>query len=126
MSCIIINEKQETFLINKILKESTDDYVEELGPKRLELKKFLDSNFKKGSMDVIGDDGEPSKIGLVVMVRDGKPVKSMDDKMLFYYIQSHKRFRNIVQRKDRDEFLKDTIIAWYNNEITKNGNIVKR
>lgn len=126
MSCIIINEKQETFLINKILKESTDDYVEELGPKRLELKKFLDSNFKKGSMDVIGDDGEPSKIGLVVMVRDGKPIKSMDDKMLFYYIQSHKRFRNIVQRKDRDEFLKDTIIAWYNNEITKNGNIVRR
>lgn len=120
----MINERQEVLLMNAMLKEASDEYVEELGPKRLELKRFLDSNFRKGSIDKIGEDGDPSKVELVVMMKDGKPLKSMDDKMLFYYIQSHKRFRNMVPKNDRDKFLKDTIIAWYNNEITKNGNIV--
>ena len=122
----MINERQEVLLMNAILKEASDEYVEELGPKRLELKRFLDSNFRKGSIDKIGEDGDPSKVELVVMMKDGKPLKSMDDKMLFYYIQSHKRFRNMVPKNDRDKFLKDTIIAWYNNEITKNGNIVRK
>ena len=53
----MINERQEVLLMNAMLKEASDEYVEELGPKRLELKRFLDSNFRKGSIDKIGEDG---------------------------------------------------------------------
>ena len=121
---IIINERQEMLLMNTILKESSDGYVEELGPKRLALKSFLDKNFKKGSSSTIDEKVNPSKMELVVMMQGQKPLKSMDDKQLFYYIQSHDRFRNILPPNERDKFIKDTIIAWYKGKISKNGNII--
>lgn len=124
MRNIIINERQEMLLMNTILNESSDEYVEELGPKRLELKTFLDKNFKKGSYDIIDDKGNPSKMELVVMMQGQKPLKSMDDKQLAYYIQSHDKFRNILPKNDRDKFIKDTLIAWYRGKISKNGNIM--
>ena len=124
MRNIIINERQEMLLMNTILNESSDEYVEELGPKRLELKTFLDKNFKKGSYDIIDDKGNQSKMELVVMMQGQKPLKSMDDKQLAYYIQSHDKFRNILPKNDRDKFIKDTLIAWYRGKISKNGNII--
>ena len=124
MRNIIINERQEMLLMNTILNEYSDEYVEELGPKRLELKTFLDKNFKKGSYDIIDDKGNPSKMELVVMMQGQKPLKSMDDKQLAYYIQSHDKFRNILPKNDRDKFIKDTLIAWYRGKISKNGNII--
>lgn len=121
MRNIIINEKQEALLMNTILKESSD-YVEELGPKRLRVKKFLDSQFKRGSSAIIDKEGNPNKMEVVVMVQGDKPLKTMDDKQLFYYVQSH--FKDILPSDKRDDFLKKTIIAWYNKKINKNGNII--
>lgn len=109
--------------MNTILNESSD-YAEELGPKRLAVKNFLDKHFMKGSTPMLDNEGNPSKMEVVVMMQDGKPLKSMDDKQLFYYLQSHKQFRNMLPSNDRDEFLKKTIIAWYNKKINKNGNIM--
>ena len=83
----------------------------------------MDKNFKKGSYDIIDDKGNPSKMELVVMMQGQKPLKSMDDKQLAYYIQSHDKFRNILPKNDRDKFIKDTLIAWYRGKISKNGNI---
>ena len=121
---IIITEVQENFLINKILKEEM--LVQELGPKRLELVKFLDDNFKRGTTDPIrGEYGRPESSEVVVMLKDGKIITSMTDKELFEYIQMQPEFRNILSPKERDEFLKDSIIAWYNHKINpKTGNII--
>lgn len=112
---ILITEQQEQLLINHCLNEALD-YSE----KRLLIKKFLDDNFQKGSIDGMGKDGEPSKTEVVVrLTQDKKPVKTMDDKQLFYYLQA--KYRDILPESERDDFLKDTIKKWYDNKISKAG-----
>ena len=112
---IIITENQEQVLINSLLHENFD-----YGEKRLLIKKFLDDNFKKGTIDRMGDNGTPEKLEFVILLtKDKKPVKAMTDKQLFYYIQE--RFKNILPEEERDEFLKDIIKKWYNNRISKTG-----
>jgi hypothetical protein len=119
MANIIISEAQEMLLLNTILKEECGfDY----GEKRLLIKKHLDNNFMKGSTTEIVN-GKPTKIDLVVMLGpDKKPIKSMTDKQLFEYLESE--FQNIVPREERTDFIKETMIAWYNNTLSRNGNIV--
>lgn len=112
---LIITEHQEELIINNILNENLD-YCE----RRLHIKKFLDDNFKRATIDKMDDDGNPSKYEVVVLLtKDKKPVKTMTDKQLFYYLQS--KFRNILPDNEIDSFLKDTIKKWYVKKITKNG-----
>lgn len=112
---IIISESQEQVLINNLLHEEVD-YSE----KRLLVKKFLDDNFQRGTMDRMDDNGNPEKYEVVVLLtQDKKPVKTMTDKQLFYYIQA--KFKNILPERERDEFLKDVIKKWYNRKISKVG-----
>lgn len=88
--------------------------------KRLVVKKFLDDNFQRATMDKMDDNGQPSKYEVVVMLtKDKKPVKTMTDKQLFYYIQA--KFKNILPEEERDEFLKDAIKKWYHKKISKTG-----
>lgn len=112
---IIITESQENLLIKSIIEEGFD-YNE----KRLLIKKFLDDNFKRASMDKFDENGDPIKYDVVIqLTKDNKPIKTKSDKQLFYYLQE--KFKNILPEKERDEFLIDTIKKWYNNKITKNG-----
>ena len=112
---VIITERQEQLLINSMVNEELD-----YGERRLCVKRFLDDNFKKGSIDRMDDDGNPSKYEVVVMLtQDKKPAKTMTDKQLFYYLQS--KFRDILPEAERDEFLKDTIRKWYSDKISRNG-----
>ena len=84
------------------------------------VKKFLDDNFKRGTMDKMDDNGNPEKYEVVVLLtQDKKPVKAMTDKQLFYYLQS--RFKDILPEGERDEFLKDIIKKWYYKKISKVG-----
>lgn len=112
---IIITENQEQLIINKLLSEQFD-YSE----KRLMVKKFLDDNFQRGTMDKMDDNGNPSKYEVVVLLtQDKKPVKAMTDKQLFYYLQA--KFKNILPEEERDEFLKDIIKKWYYKKISRVG-----
>jgi hypothetical protein len=119
MAKIIISEKQEILLINSLLNE---EYGFDYGEKRLLIKKHLDDNFMKGSSTEI-INGKPTKIELVVMLGPDKaPVKTMSDKQLFEYLESE--FQSIVPKSERTNFIKETMIAWYNNRISKNGNVI--
>lgn len=114
---VIITEHQEQVIINSMLNEELD-----YGNKRKLVKDFLDKNFQKGTIDVMDGDGNPSKQGVAVMLtQDRKPVKAMTDTQLFYYIQA--QFKTILPETERDEFLKNAIIAWYNGKIDKNGDV---
>ena len=103
--------------MNAMLKEEFD-----YGNKRLLIKQHLDDNFQKGTIDKMDDSGNPAKQSVVVMLtKDKKPVKTMNDRQLFYYLQSH--FNTILPEEDRDEFIKNTMIAWYDNKLNDNGDI---
>jgi hypothetical protein len=114
---LIITEQQEQVIMNAMLAEEFD-----YGSKRLLVKKFLDDNFMKGNIDVMDDNGSPAKQSVVVMLtQDKKPVKTMDNKQLFYYLQA--QFKNILPEEDRDKFIKDTMVAWYEGKLDNNGDI---
>ena len=116
---LIITEEQEQRIINALLKENLD-YCEN----RLSVGKYLDDHFVKGHTTGVGEDGLPADTDIVVMVsKDKKPVKSMSDRQLFYHIQN--KFKDILPSDERDQFLKDTAIAWYNGKLSRNGTIVK-
>lgn len=116
---IIITENQEQKIINSILKEEVD-YSE----KRLLVKKFLDDNFQRGTIDKMDNKGNPGKYEVVVLLtKDKKPVKAMTDKQMFYYLQS--RFKDILPEAERDEFLKDIIRKWYYHKISKVGSSIR-
>lgn len=112
---ILITEQQEQILINNLFLEQFD-----YGEKRLLVKKFLDDNFQKGTIDKMDDKGDPDKYEVVIMLTtDKKPVKTMTDKQLFYYLQE--KFKDILPEEERDDFLKDTIKKWYYDKISKVG-----
>ena len=121
---IIISEKQEQILINAMLQETITsgvDYCEA----RLYIKKFLDGKFLKGTTSSQFDEhGNPKNEEVVVMVdKDKKPIKAMSDRQLFEYLEAQPEIIDILPKEERTEFLKETMIAWYENRINKNGTI---
>jgi hypothetical protein len=117
---IIINESQENKLI---ILESINQIV-------LDIKnKILDPHYKKGIEDFIDADGKLSKkkvIGVSRKTPDGKEeildnITPMD---LFYIIEDN--IKDLIGKSDkRDEFIKQIIIDWFNNSITKEGSLSK-
>lgn len=125
MANIIITESQEAMVMNALLHDNPteaevkDAPAEDMSDKILSVKKYLDKYFKKGDIDQI-KDGKPSKLEVAIMVSDnGKFLKTLTDKQLFDQVQAD--FKNILPEKDRDAFLKDVIIKWYNNKIKDSG-----
>lgn len=121
---IIINEVQEPLAmqgtLERIMEESMP--MQEEGQKRLMVKDFLDKNFVKANIASPTYGSIPKNQSIVVMVDTNKnPIKSLSDIQLFYLLQE--QFKNILPIRQRDVFLKQTIIAWYNNKITRNGNL---
>lgn len=115
MKRFIISEAQRHLLEMEILKESYSEKV-------LDIKKFLDQNYKRGEM-LKSKDGQQKTIGVFVQLSDkGMPTKStmsFDD--VFYRLQKERQ--NILPKEDRDEFLKEVIRAWYEHRINDRGSI---
>ena len=128
MANIIITESQEALLLNTLFNTQPEKEIkvtakasssEDLSDKILSVKKYLDKYFKKGDIDQI-KDGKPAKLEVALMMSDnGKILKALTDKQLFDQVQAD--FKNILPEKDRDAFLKDVIIKWYNNKIKDFG-----
>lgn len=121
---IIINESQETLAMQGALERIMEASIptQEEGSKRLIVKDFLDKNFVKANIASPTYGSIPKNQAIVVMLdTNKKPVKSLSDIQLFYLLQE--QFKNILPIQQRDVFLKQTIVAWYNNKITRNGNL---
>ncbi len=85
------------------------------------VSKYLDENFLRGNIACMGEDGYPTSIAIVAMKGvDGKPIKNMDAKQLFYLLQD--KFQKIYDdKKQRDNFLKQIIKDWFYHKISKEG-----
>ena len=120
----ITNLKKEIdeLLNKKYVRENKKDKINENYINKVSVvKKFLDNTFVKADMSTINDEGLPQKKPIVGMKdNNGNVVKNLSPQQLFYLIQN--KFKHIyLDKEKRDKFLKQIIIDWYNNKISKEG-----
>ena len=110
MKKIIISEKQEKYLYNSLVNEE----VSYLGDKEEVVIKWLNDHFKAMENEISDDMGLP-KIEKVVSILDTN--KQLTKKLIpiervYYMMQT--QFKNILHdKKDRNQFLWDTLKKWY-------------
>ena len=102
MKKIIINEHQETKLMETAINEMYGGYDSKVGV----VKDFLDKNFSRANATIMGKDGRPEDKKVVAWLDNYKQVvKTLTDVQLFYVVQD--QFKNILSDKEeRDKFLK--------------------
>lgn len=114
---IIITEEQE----NELKKALSENYFVETDKVKV-VRDFLDSHFERGANPVIGGDGYPS-MKPIMGLKIGDPnnsTKPMTPSQVFYMLQD--RFKGMYSdRRQRDAFLKQVLIDWYNKGISYDG-----
>lgn len=85
------------------------------------IKDFLDKNFRKSEIDDINSEGYPTKAKTAVMVsNNGQPLKTFQPRELLLVLDD--KFQKLISKKeDRRKFLKQVIVDWFNNTISKEG-----
>lgn len=114
---IILTEIQEKELIKFMIMEKTYPINSE---KVLEVKKYLDKNFKRGTLNQFGMNGLPENTPVVGILSNNEVVKNLTAKQLLDILEDEFRgmFSDKIQRK---HFLKQVMIDWYYNRISKEG-----
>lgn len=122
MKKIILDERQEKTLFETILQES----IYGLSDKVNIIKKYLDNNFIKADYDSMDDNGDMKTNSLVIM-KDTKQQPTQHRMTLEQLFEKLKyKYQNIITNKEeRDKFLWQLVNDWYNNRISKNGNLTK-
>lgn len=122
MKKIILDERQEKNLFETILQES----IYGLSDKVNIIKKYLDNNFIKADYDSMDDNGDMKSNSLVIM-KDTKQQPTQHRMTLEQLFEKLKyKYQNIITNKEeRDKFLWQLVNDWYNNRISKNGNLTK-
>lgn len=121
MKKIILTEKQEQQLLEFLILEKTYP----INPNKvLIVKKYLDKNFKKGTLSEFGANGLPVNTPVVGVLSNSKVVKNLTAEQLFDILEDE--FRGMFSDKiERSKFLTQVIKDWYYNKITKNGLLSK-
>ena len=106
---IIINEEQATIIINSGIPATFAGPRYTINPDKVMIvKKYLDSNFRRGKMEEIGDDGFPKITPIIAMLSStGQVLKNL----------------MFDQCKERDKFLGQVMKDWYNNKIGLYGSL---
>ena len=111
MKKIIISEKHEIFLYQSLVNEETSY----LGDKEDVVIKWLNDHFKAMENEVNDEMGLP-KIDKVVSILDTNKQLTKNIipiERVYYMMQA--QFKNILHdKKDRNQFLWDTLKKWYN------------
>lgn len=109
---IILNENQRNELIRLMVMEDTNLRIE----KALEIKKFLDDNFKRADISEIGKDGYAKATPIVVYLDAYKqPIKNMTDEDLLDMLLD--KFKNIMEDdNEKRQFILDVMKAWYRKD----------
>ena len=117
---IIISEKMEKALINRMIEESV--YYPD-PEKVIILKAFLDKNFTKENVPDVNGNGLPSSTMVASMKnQNGVAIETMKPIDLFYFMQE--RFKNIEPNEnDRDRLLRQVLKDWFGNKISKEGGL---
>lgn len=117
MKTVIFGNKGFSTIVGEMLRESYGDKVDLV-------KRFLDKNFVRASMEETGSDGLKKNIGVFVMrSTNGLPSDTTLYKSDVMDILLH-NFPNIIgDSVSNKEFLNQVIKDWYDNKITPSGSL---
>ena len=129
MKKLIITEEQVHALSNVIRQNNQDKLPEKAGPyvvnpeNVLLVKKYLDSNFKKGQLDQIGPDGFPAKVRIAgMMTSNGDILQNLGEMQLEDLLIE--KFKNMfIDKVERQKFLHQVLDDWFNDKIGMFGNL---
>ena len=129
MKKLIITEEQVHALSNVIRQNNQDKLPEKAGPyvvnpeNVLLVKKYLDSNFKKGQLDQIGPDGFPAKVRIAgMMASNGEILQNLGEMQLEDLLIE--KFKNMfIDKVERQKFLHQVLDDWFNDKIGMFGNL---
>lgn len=117
MRRIIIKENDECKIISDLISEAFYPNADKV----LFIKKYLDKNFQRQSIDDIDSNGYPCiSPSVIMMSSNGQPLKTMQPSEFLMFLDD-KFHKMISDEGDRKKFLKQVIKDWYYNKISKNG-----
>ncbi len=117
MRRIIIKENDECKIISDLISEAFYPNADKV----LFIKKYLDKNFQRQSLDDIDSNGYPCiSPSVIMMSSNGQPLKTMQPSEFLMFLDD-KFHKMISDEGDRKKFLKQVIKDWYYNKISKNG-----
>lgn len=114
MKTIIISEEMERKLFQYYINEAISD-----GDIRMEVLKYLDGNFVRADKTILNKNGQQESAFLLIWLDKNKqPFQTITLEKAFWMLQDH--FKTIKDdKKERDEFLWDTLKSWYGNNYNK-------
>ena len=129
MKKIIITEAQVHALSNIIPQNQPGKMPEKTGPyivnpeNVLLVKKYLDSNFKKGQIENLGPDGFPAKVRIAgMMSSNGDIIQNLGEMQLEDLLIE--KFKNMfLDKVERQKFLHQVLQDWFNDKIGMFGNL---
>ena len=104
------------------MPEKTGPYF--INPEKVLLvKKFLDTNFKRGEIENLGPDGFPAKMRIVGMLSsNGEVLRNMYETQLEDLLIE--RFKNMfLDKVERQKFLHQVMDDWFSDKIGMFGNL---
>ena len=129
MKKLIITEEQVHALSNIIRQNDPDKMPEKTGPyivnpeNVLLVKKYLDSNFKKGQIENIGPDGFPAKVRIVGMMSSNGDILQNLGEMQLEDLLIEKFKIMFIDKIERQKFLHQVLDDWFNDKIGMFGNL---
>lgn len=115
---IYITEEQEQMLVKHLVMETRYP----INPAHvLYVKDILDKNFIKCTLNQMSPDGNPVSTPIVQLKGpDGNPVRGCDAIYVQDFLEP-KCAHMFADRIQLPKFLRQVIIDWYDNKITKEG-----
>lgn len=129
MKRVIITEDQLHALSNIIPQNNNEKLPEKAGPyivnpeNVLIVKKYLDTNFKKGQIENVGPDGFPAKVRIAgMMTSNGDILMNIGETQLEDLLTE--KFKNMfIDKIERQKFLHQVLQDWFNDKIGMFGNL---
>ena len=129
MKRLIITEEQLKALSNAIRPNSQNELPDKAGPyvidpeKVLLVKKYLDTNFHKGTIENIGPDGFPAKLRIAGMLSSNGDILQNLGEMQIEDLLIEKFKNMFINHDERGKFIHQVLDDWFNDKIGMFGNL---
>lgn len=120
MKKIIVNEEKQKILLDLIINESIT-YSDKVNI----VKKYLDSSYiKKNVQSIKNGDIQNNKM-VVMLDNNGQPTEYVLTLEQLYFKLQYKYQRILSDKQERNKLLWSIVNDWYDNKISKYGNLSK-